>query len=85
MRTDKEQLDAAREFARRVLQASWDGSGDVSGGDIQDWAQELGLIFSRIATGQDEEDFSDVAAGDSIFEFEEWMQVPAPADGLPYR
>jgi hypothetical protein len=74
--TEKERLEAVREFARRVLQASWDGDGDVCGGDVQDWAQELGLIFSRKATERDEEDYTDICAGDNMFEFERWM-IPA--------
>ena len=83
--TEKEQLDAAREFARRVLQSTWDGAGDVDGGDVQKWAQELGLIFSRKATATDEETFTEICEGDSMFELEQWMQVPSPPDGLPYR
>ena len=33
--TNEEQLCAAREFAHRVIQTSWDGT-DVCGGDIQE-------------------------------------------------
>jgi hypothetical protein len=71
--------------SRRVIQASWDGCGEVDGGSIQDWAQELGLIFSRRATSKDEEEYSEIYAGDNMLEFERWMQVPSPPDGLPYR
>lgn len=82
--TDKQKLDAAREFAHRVIQASWNDT-DVSGGDIQDWAVELGLIFPRKATKDDAEQFSELEIGDSMYEFEDWMQIPSPPDGLPYR
>lgn len=82
--TKDEQLNAAREFAHRVIQAMWDG-GDVDGGDIQDWARELGLIYSRTATKADVDEFSHFDVGDDMFEFEKWMQIPDPPDGLPYR
>lgn len=71
--TEREQLNAAREFAFRVIQASWDAT-DVNGGDIQDWARELGLIFSRTATEKDAQEFSEIEPGDSMFEFEKWMR-----------
>lgn len=80
--TKNEQLEVAREFSRRVLQASWDGGGDVDGGSIQSWAQELGLIFSRPATAHDAGDYSEIEVGDSMFELEGWMQVPSPPDGI---
>jgi hypothetical protein len=80
----KEQLDAAREFARRIIQASWDGS-SVDGGEVQEWAQELGLIFSRKATKADAQDYPELEEGYDMFEFEKWMQTPSPPDGLPYR
>ncbi len=78
----KEKLDAAREFARRVIQESWDSGGDVDGGSIQTWAQELGLIFSRKATKADAEQFSEIEAGQQMFELEAWMQIPSPNDGI---
>ena len=80
----KEKFDATREFSRRVIQASWDGL-DVGSDDIQEWAQELGLIFVRKATKQDEQDYTEVVAGENIYELEEWMRTPSPRDGLPYR
>lgn len=80
----KEKLDALREFGRRVIQASWDGL-EVESGDIQEWAQELGLIFVRKATEKDAQDYSEIEAGQDMFEFEEWMRKPSPPDGLPYR
>jgi len=80
----KEQLDAAREFSRRVIQASWDGI-DVDGADVQKWAQELGLIFSRKATKADAQNHPELEEGYDMFEFERWMEAPSPPDGLPYR
>lgn len=80
----KEKMDAMGEFSRRVIQASWDGL-DVGSDDIQEWAQELGLIFVRKATKQDAEDYAEIEAGQNMYELEEWMKVPSPPDGLPYR
>lgn len=75
--TNQEQLDAAREFSRRVIQASWDAR-DVNAGDIQDWARELGLIFSRKASADDAQEFSEIEKGDDMYEFEAWMQYVGP-------
>lgn len=83
--TDQEKLDALREFARRVFRQSWEGI-DVDGGDIQEWGSELGLLKSRPATRDDVENSNgDFDVGDEIFLLEDWMRIPSPPDGLPYR
>lgn len=82
--TKAEKFAAARKFAHRVIQASWDST-EVDTSDIQDWAKELGLIFARKATKEDEARYSEICAGDDMLEFEDWMQIPSPPDGLPYR
>jgi hypothetical protein len=79
--TSKEKFDATREFSRRVIQASWEGL-DVGSDDIQEWAQELGLIFVRKATKQDEQDYAEIVAGENMYELESWMRTPTPRDGL---
>lgn len=81
---ENEQLESTREFGRRVIQAMWDG-GDVNGGDIQEWAEELGLIFRRKATKDDSQCYAEIEVGEMMYEFEDWMRVPSPPDGLPYR
>lgn len=68
--------DNLKEFARRVIKQMWDNL-DVDGGDVQSWAEELGLIKSRIATKEDETDYSDFCAGDEIFEFSDVLRVNA--------
>jgi hypothetical protein len=63
---------ALREFAREIIKSyCWDHY-DVDGGDVQDIAVRLGLLVEGVAT-EDEAD-ADVAPGDTIFRFAEWLR-----------
>lgn len=82
--TRTEQHDAMREFCRRCIQAAWDAA--IDGADVQEWAHELGLIYSDKATKADCQDYSfEGEPGDPIYRYERWLEKPSPADGLPYR
>jgi len=82
--TGTEQHDAMREFCRRCIQAAWDAA--IDGGDVQEWAEELGLIYRDKATKADIQEYRfEGEPGDAIYRFERWLEKPSPADGLPYR
>ncbi len=63
-----------KEFARHIIrQYCWDML-EPDGGDIQEWAEKLGLLVPHAATKDDIDDESDYGVGDTIFKFSELLQ-----------
>jgi hypothetical protein len=62
--------EALKIFARKVIQAECWGL-PLDGFEIQDLAEELGLIAPHTATGADVDDESDFEVGDKIYKFTE--------------
>lgn len=67
---------ALAEFARRVItEGCWEGT-DIDGGTLQDWAEELGLIYADVATEADKDQFTDLDVGDKLYRFQPWLAAP---------
>ncbi|MGD8786554.1 MAG: hypothetical protein PVJ60_03950 [Phycisphaerales bacterium] len=57
-------------FARRVIKSRCWGEETMDGGDIQELAEELGLIYKTTATKEDvDPEHSDYEVGDTIYKF----------------
>jgi hypothetical protein len=56
------------------------GHDDPDGGEIQDYAERIGLIVPKIATLQDTVRMDDVEVGDQIFVFADWMDCNDKTD-----
>ena len=77
--------DASREarlqwFARQIIDAAWHG--DVDAADVQFWGVSAGLIAERKVTAENRQwvdenviDFSELAEGDTFFEFSPDLEV----------
>ncbi len=63
-----------REFARHVIRQECWSIPDLDGGDIQEWAERLGLIVPHAATAEDVDDKSDFEVGDTIFKFSDILK-----------
>jgi hypothetical protein len=66
-----EVIEKLAEFARRVIKQECWGYGDLDGGDIQEWAEKLGLIYKDTATKEDvgDSEFYYFEEGDDIYRF----------------
>ncbi len=74
-----DQLEAENEklkkFAREIIKDYCWNHGDPDGGDVQDLAENLGLIKSRIATEKDvDPEWDDYEVGDTIFVFSDILK-----------
>ncbi len=61
-----------KKFARTFIKTEcWGYDPDIDGGEVQEWAEQCGLIESHPATEQDAIDFSeyDIEVGDEVFKF----------------
>ena len=73
----KEQLcKMAKDLATDNFDLRWDLEKlkDFARRDVQEWAEELGLIVPHIATEEDVDDESDHEIGDKIYKFSELLQ-----------
>ena len=63
-----------QKFARRVIKQECWSYFDLDGGDIQDWAEKLGLIEKHTATKEDVGEESDFEVGDTIYKFSQALK-----------
>ena len=73
--TVQAEIARLKKFAREIIKDyCWD-LGDPDGGDIQDLAEQLGLIVPHIATADEVDSERDrFEEGDKIFVFAEWLK-----------
>lgn len=76
LRTENKVL---KEFARSVIEdVCWDiggnALGELDGGDVQAFAERLGLIIPHVATEADLHEDSDFEVGDTFYEFSEILK-----------
>ena len=74
----QEETDRLKEFARRVIQQECWSIFPQDGGDIQEWAEKLGMIIPHTATEEDVDDECDYGVGDTIFKFSETLKENKP-------
>jgi len=68
------EMKVLKRFAREIIQDyCWD-LGDPDGGDIQDFAEKLGLIVPKIASSEESDPERDIEEGDKIFVFAERLK-----------
>ncbi len=71
---EKEKNKRLREFARPVIRQYCWNMLELDGGDIQEWAEKLGLIVPHTATEDDVDDESDFEVGYPIFIFSDTLK-----------
>lgn len=72
--TKDEMLEAATEFARRVLsEAMCDTVTEIDATKVCEWGRECGLILSRRLGRAEARDFG-VDPGTEIWDFENWLE-----------
>ncbi len=83
----EDHIEAMREFCQRIIKEYCWGYGEPNGGDIQDVADELGLIVPTTATAKDAEHMEYTDPGDTIYRFVDWLDEPRglSAGELPPR
>lgn len=64
-----------KEFAQNIIKdICWNYPNELDGGEIQDYAEKLGLIKSAKATQEDVDDGMDLKVGDNVFKFSEILK-----------
>ena len=72
--TTKAENERLKDFARPVIRQKCWSYGDLDGGDVQEWAEKLGLLVPKIATAEDVHEECDFEVGDNIFVFSETLK-----------
>ena len=68
------ELERLKDFARRVIRQECWSLFEQDGGDIQEWAEKLGLIVPHIATVEDVDEERDYGVGDKIYKFSDRLK-----------
>lgn len=69
-----QRFEALKRFARWALRQSFEGA-DICGGDIQEQALKLGLLFECVAKESEPGLLGDIEPGDTIYRFSPWLKA----------
>ena len=72
-----------RKFARHIIRQYCWNIEEPDGGDIQEWAEKLGLIVPHLATKDDVDDENDFGIGDTIFKFSDMLNNESKKTDAP--